>query len=97
MQNLIPINLVIGDRTYRIKVKTEDEEMVRKTTKQVNEQLVRFKTEYPGKDMQDYITMVLLWFVSEQDEKAVINPSQEINYLLEKIEHAVNKTLEDLA
>lgn len=97
MQNLIPINLVIGDRTYRIKVKTEDEEMVRKTTKQVNEQLVRFKTEYPGKDMQDYITMVLLWFVSEQDEKAVINPSQEINYLLEKIEQAVNKTLEDLA
>lgn len=97
MQNLIPTNLVIGDRTYRIKVKTEDEEMVRKTTKQVNEQLVRFKTEYPGKDMQDYITMVLLWFVSEQDEKAVINPSQEINYLLEKIEQAVNKTLEDLA
>lgn len=97
MQNLIPINLVIGDRTYRIKVKTEDEEMVRKTTKQVNEQLVSFKTEYPGKDMQDYITMVLLWFVSEQDEKAVINPSQEINYLLEKIEQAVNKTLEDLA
>lgn len=95
MQNLIPINLVIGDRTYRIKVKTEDEEMVRKTTKQVNEQLVRFKTEYPGKDMQDYITMVLLWFVSEQNEKPIVDPSQEINYLLEKIERAVNKTLED--
>lgn len=95
MQNFIPINVVIGDRTYRIKVKTEDEEMVRKTTKELSEQLVRFKTEYPGKDMQDYVTMVLLWFVSEQNEKTVQNPSQEINFLLEKIEQAIDKTLED--
>ena len=95
MQDFIAINVVIGDRTYRIKVKTEDEEMVRKTTKQLSEQLVRFKTEYPGKDMQDYVTMVLLWFVSEQNEKTVQAPSQEISFLLEKIEQAIDKTLED--
>lgn len=95
MQDFIPINVVVGDRTYRIKVKTEDEEMVRKTTKKLSEQLLKFKTDYPGKDMQDYVTMVLLWFVSEQDEKIIQDPSQEINSLLEKIEHAIDKSLED--
>jgi len=95
MQDFIAINVVIGDRTYRIKVKTEDEEMVRKTTKQLSEQLVQFKTEYPGKDMQDYVTMVLLWFVSEQNERTVQDPSQEIKFLLEKIEQAIDKSLED--
>ena len=71
MQDFIAINVVIGDRTYRIKVKTEDEEMVRKTTKQLSEQLVRFKTEYPGKDMQDYVAMVLLWFATEQNTSTI--------------------------
>jgi hypothetical protein len=45
--------------------------------------------------MQDYVTMVLLWFVSEQNEKTVQAPSQEISFLLEKIEQAIDKTLED--
>lgn len=33
MQNLIPINLLVGDRTYRLKIKAEDEETVRKMAK----------------------------------------------------------------
>jgi cell division protein ZapA len=29
---------------------------------------VEFKTDFAGKDMQDYISMVLLWFVTEQQQ-----------------------------
>jgi hypothetical protein len=65
MQELIPINVVIGDRTYRIKIEPADEEMVRKTLKTINDKIIEFKTQFAGKDMQDYIAMVLLWYATQ--------------------------------
>lgn len=64
MQDLIPINVVIGDRTYRIKIEPEDEEVVRKTLKGINDKIVEFKTQFAGRDMQDYIAMVVLWYAT---------------------------------
>ena len=65
MQELIPINVVIGDRSYRIRIDPKDEELVRKTLKTINDKIIAFKTEFAGKDMQDYIAMVLLWYATE--------------------------------
>jgi hypothetical protein len=67
MTELIPLNLLIGDRTYRVRIQPSDEEVVRKTVKTINEKLVEFKTQFAGKDMQDYIAMVLVWFATEQN------------------------------
>ena len=64
---LIPLNLVIGDRSYRVRVNPKDEEVVRKTVKTINDKLIEFKTAFAGKDMQDYIAMVLVWFATEQN------------------------------
>ena len=64
MQELIPINVVIGDRTYRIKIEPRDEETVRRTLKQINDKLIEFKTQFAGRDMQDYIAMVVLWYAT---------------------------------
>jgi cell division protein ZapA len=64
MQELIPINVVIGDRTYRIKIEAQDEEIVRKTLKQINDKVIEFKTQFAGRDMQDYIAMVILWYAT---------------------------------
>lgn len=64
---LIPLNLVIGDRTYRVRIEPKDEEVVRKTVKTINDKLIEFKTAFAGKDMQDYIAMVLVWFATEQN------------------------------
>lgn len=65
MQELIPINVVIGDRTYRIKIEPGDEELVRKTLKTINDKIIEYKTHFAGKDMQDYIAMVLLWYATQ--------------------------------
>jgi len=93
MQNFIPINIVLGGRTYRLKIKTEDEEKVRAMAKKLNEQLTFFKTEYAGKDMQDYLAMVLLWHVSEKLEA---QPSHEVDLIqLDNIEKMIDKGLED--
>lgn len=70
MSELIPISALIGDRTYRIKIEPADEEMVRKTLKTINDKILEFKTQFAGKDMQDYIAMVLIWYATEQNEAA---------------------------
>ena len=69
MDQLIAASVVIGDRSYRIKVSRNDEEVVRKTVKTINDKIIEFKTQFAGKDMQDYIAMVLLWFATDQIEK----------------------------
>ena len=65
MESLIPVNIVIGDRSYRIKVNPEHEEHVRKTVKTINEKILEYRTAFAGKDMQDYIAMVLIWYATE--------------------------------
>ena len=93
MKNFIPVNVVIGDRTYRIKIKAEDEEMIRKLSKKLNVQLNNFKSQYAGKDMQDYIAMALLWFVSENHENGDKMNNEDITERLSKIEEDLDKSL----
>ena len=64
-EQLIPINILIGDRTYRIKSLANDEEIIRKTVKIINDKIIEFKTQFAGKDMQDYIAMVLIWYATQ--------------------------------
>jgi cell division protein ZapA len=66
MNELIAISALIGDRSYRIKIQPEDEEVVRRTLKIINDKIIEFKTHFAGKDMQDYIAMVLVWYATEQ-------------------------------
>ncbi|MFZ1260186.1 MAG: cell division protein ZapA [Chitinophagaceae bacterium] len=70
MDELIAISAFIGDRSYRIKINPADEEVVRKTLKTINDKIVEFKTLFAGKDMQDYIAMVLIWYATEQHAEA---------------------------
>ncbi|MEO6405840.1 MAG: cell division protein ZapA [Ferruginibacter sp.] len=65
MEELIPVNIVIADRTYRIKTLSKDEEVIRKTVKTINDKVIEFKTQFAGKDMQDYIAMVIIWYATQ--------------------------------
>lgn len=90
---LIPINIVIGDRTYRIKTLPKDEEVIRRTLKTVNDKIIDFKTQFGGKDMQDYIAMVLIWYATQTS--AETNPALEKEFTdaLLKMELALDKAL----
>lgn len=91
--NLIPISAVIGDRSYRIKIQPDDEEVVRKTLKMINEKILEFRTLFAGKDMQDYIAMVIIWFATEQlAQQAAGQEMEEMAEGLGRIE----KLLDDL-
>jgi Cell division protein ZapA len=94
MQELIPINIVIGDRNYRIKAEAADEESVRRTLKTINDKIIEFKTQFAGKDMQDYIAMVLIWYATQAATNNT-NPAleNEVADALLKIEGQLDKAL----
>ncbi|MBL0136670.1 MAG: cell division protein ZapA [Chitinophagaceae bacterium] len=94
MHELIPINVLIGDRTYRVKVAAKDEEVVRKTLKNINDKIIEFKTQFSGKDMQDYIAMVILWFATQQPNVVEGSLSEEGSASLAKLESLLDKALE---
>ncbi|HMC85983.1 MAG TPA: cell division protein ZapA [Chitinophagaceae bacterium] len=93
MNELIPINLLVGDRTYRVRVEPKDEEVVRKTIKVINDKIIEFKTQFAGKDMQDYIGMVILWYATQQSG-ANLPAVNEITDRLEKLELLIDRGLE---
>ncbi|OSZ80758.1 cell division protein ZapA [Chitinophagaceae bacterium IBVUCB2] len=91
MSELIAISAVIGDRNYRIKIDPSDEEVVRKTLKTINDKIIEYKTTFAGKDMQDYIAMVLIWFATEQHAGAAAGIEKE--HLSEQL-NAIEKLLD---
>ena len=94
-EEMIPVNITIADRTYRVTVAPKDEEAVRKTAAIINQKMVEFKGAYAGKDMQDYISMVLLWFATEQQQSGqnlyeLENVQNQIETLKNSIEKAIS-------
>ena len=92
-EKLIPLNILIGDRTYRIKSDPKDEELIRKTLKLINDKIIEFKTHFSGKDMQDYIAMVLIWYATQASEPNVGNGEDQLSELLGKLEHIIDKSI----
>jgi cell division protein ZapA (FtsZ GTPase activity inhibitor) len=95
MAELIPVNIVIGDRTYRIKTNPEDEEVIRKTVKTINDKVIEFKTQFAGQDMQDYIAMVIIWYATQAASGQGTGETQpgDLAAQLQKMEAQLDKFL----
>ncbi|MFM2358534.1 MAG: hypothetical protein RLY16_527 [Bacteroidota bacterium] len=93
MEDLMPVNIVIGDRTYRIKIKPEDESVIRKTLKTINDKIVEFRTQFAGKDMQDYVAMVMIWYATQAASQNSLVADQELLLALTKMEEQLDKAL----
>ncbi len=92
--SLIPLNILIGDRTYRIKVLPTDEEAVRGTLKIINDKILEFRTQYAGKDMQDYIAMVLIWYATQPENSSASEiKERELNEILGKMASQIDNLL----
>ncbi len=95
MSALIPVNIVIADRTYRIRTNASDEEIIRKTVSMINEKIIEFKIQFAGKDMQDYIAMVIIWYATQNaggEGNSMLN--QEMAETLTKMELQITETID---
>jgi hypothetical protein len=95
MEDLVAVSALIADRTYRIKIEPGDEEVVRKTLKTINDKIIEFKTQFAGKDMQDYIAMVLIWYATEQNSMTTEavekeNMSDQLNMIEQLLDNHIS-------
>lgn len=82
----IPLNITIGDRSFRIKIMPADEEKLRKTLKTINDKILDFRTNFAGKDMQDYVSMVLIWYATQLQVENNATGSEEVLQSILKME-----------
>ena len=92
-EELIPINILIADRTYRIRALQKDEEVIRKTLKIINDKIIEYKTQFSGKDMQDYIAMVIIWYATQAADGSTSIISDDLLESLKKIELQLDKVV----
>jgi len=96
MTDTIIINVLIGDRSFRLKTSKADEEIVRKTVKMVNDKVMEYKAKFAGKDMQDYVSMALLWLATEQNKAGeFLIGIQQTEEKLQSLESKLDKLLKE--
>lgn len=90
---LIPINLWISERAYRILVKKEDEEAIRKAVKIADNKINELRQNFAGKDDQDFVAMALIMYATDQvTEPERLNPVAEEK--LKNLIHQVDNLLD---
>lgn len=55
----ININVVLVGRTYKLKVNPAEEAIVRQAAKEINDQVQDYQQQFPSKDKQDFLIMLL--------------------------------------
>lgn len=90
MNDTIKINLKIGDSNYPLTIKREDEEIIRRAAKEVNDKLNAYRAHYPNVDKERIMAMVAYQFSLENLKQLNNNDTQpyqakidELNDLLD--------------
>jgi cell division protein ZapA (FtsZ GTPase activity inhibitor) len=87
----LTITVNIAERPYRLKIKREEEEIIRQAVKELDLRLKEYSEHFAFNDKQDLLAMVLLHFAStaqklESDlssgEKMVISRLQKMEELI---------------
>ncbi len=89
----MPINVWLAGRSYRLRIKPEEESAVRKSVKLADEKISEMRNIYAGKDEQDFMAMCLLSYAADTAIEAFNNPliQSELNKMSDKIDKALAK------
>lgn len=86
MEELIPIQVIIAGRSYRIRVEPKEEELIRVAVEIADDKIKEFRQVYAGKDDQDFVAMTLITFAID-----ALKPSQNNQEISAKIEALIQK------
>jgi cell division protein ZapA (FtsZ GTPase activity inhibitor) len=87
----LSITVWLAGRSYRLRVKPDEESAVRKAVKLADDKINDLKQHYAGKDEQDFIAMCLLSYAADSAIDLFNNPilRDELNKLTQKIDKAL--------
>ena len=86
------IKLNIGNRGYPLSVDTNQEEILRKAAKQINQMINDYESKYAVRDKQDSLAMCALQILSQSktfsndDDKEIFEIGEKLNKIKELID-----------
>ena len=90
------IKLNIGNRIYPLNVNIEQEEVLRKAAKEINDMITKYEKSYAVKDKQDSLAMCALEIftnnkkIAMDQSKIGSNTEEKLNKLIELIDQNIN-------
>lgn len=63
----LSIKINIAGRVYPLTIKKDEEEIIRKTAKMINEKIKEYESDYAVKDKQDLLAMCALEYGTNSD------------------------------
>ena len=90
------IKLNIGNRIYPLNVNTEQEEVLRKAAKEINDMITKYEKSYAVKDKQDSLAMCALEIftnnkkITLDQSKFGSNTDKKLSKIIELIDQNIN-------
>lgn len=90
------IKLNIGNRIYPLNVNTEQEEVLRKAAKEINDMIIKYEKSYAVKDKQDSLAMCALEIftnnkkITIDQSKLGSNTDKKLSKIIELIDQNIN-------
>jgi len=87
----ISIKINIADRVYPLKVNAEEEEIIRRAAKLINDRIKEFQENYAVRDKQDLLSMCVLHYATaslKAEKKVTVEDTEvtekvyQLDYLL---------------
>ena len=88
--------MCIRDRIYPLNVNTEQEEVLRKAAKEINDMITKYEKSYAVKDKQDSLAMCALEIftnnkkITMDQSKFGSNTDKKLNKIIELIDQNIN-------
>jgi cell division protein ZapA (FtsZ GTPase activity inhibitor) len=90
LEDKLSIKVNVADRYYPLKIERQEEEKIRKAAKLINEKVLQYKKRYLDKDVQDFLAMAALQYVTKVIE---IEDKNDLVPLLDSIRE-INEELD---
>ena len=93
--NELSISLPIADRSYRLAIDKEHEELFRKAAKMIDKRIKEYSGSYAYKDKQDLLAMVALEYATAylQNDQLLSDTEQHWKSKLLAIDHILDEQL----
>lgn len=85
----ISIKINIADRVYPLKINMEEEEVVRRAAKMINDRIKEYQENYAVRDKQDLLAMSVLHYATTtlKAEKKVMNEDTDVAEKVYQLDH----------